>query len=198
MAFKGEIKPERWCRILNEVDDFMLRAVWEIMGEDHFGYEFMYRVNCDIPAIFSAILLKVGIRKSEEILLGLLLFKEEFLRLFEIAVGSVDDTLRVPYPEDYGNKGTDIRKRPILELKDETKFAERTPIIRRNVEFLMIWNHIKEPPHNNWWAEYLKEEGFGVPKNLLDIPMERIQVIPSMITKASWVKGNANAKDDAS
>lgn len=37
--------------------------------------------------------------------------------------------------------------------------------------------------------EYLWEEGFETPDDMQQIPMERIQVVPPVIIKASWVKG---------
>ncbi|GLJ09847.1 hypothetical protein SUGI_0116930 [Cryptomeria japonica] len=124
MAFRGEIKAERWYRVLNDVDDFTLKAIQEIMGEEHFKQEFYYRVNCDIPTEFSAILLRAGTCKSEVILLGLMLFKEEFLGLFEIAIGSIDERLMIPFPEDYGNKDDNILRKPILMVREDAKFNE--------------------------------------------------------------------------
>ncbi|GLJ31282.1 hypothetical protein SUGI_0627540 [Cryptomeria japonica] len=59
MAFRGEIKAERWGIILKDLDDFSRRAVQEILGDEQLNNEFKYRVNCDIPATFAAILLTI-------------------------------------------------------------------------------------------------------------------------------------------
>ncbi|GLJ55273.1 hypothetical protein SUGI_1186120 [Cryptomeria japonica] len=65
MAFRGAVKMERWGRILNEMDDLANRVVREIMCEEFVNNEYRYKVNCDIPTTFVAILLMVGIEKSE-------------------------------------------------------------------------------------------------------------------------------------
>lgn len=34
MVFRGEVKEDRWRRILNDLDDFSIQAMKEIMGEE--------------------------------------------------------------------------------------------------------------------------------------------------------------------
>ncbi|GLJ37243.1 hypothetical protein SUGI_0755420 [Cryptomeria japonica] len=146
-------------------------------------------VNCDIPAEFAAILLRASTCKSEVILLGLMFFKEEFLGLFEIAIGSIDERLLIPFPEDYRNKEDFITRRPVLMVRGEAKFNEQMPTIRINADFLLKWLHIQEAPYPNWWINYLKEEGYETPAPTYDIPLDKIQVLPPVIIKAAWVKG---------
>lgn len=149
MAFCGEIKAERWYRVLKDVDDFTLKAIQVIMGEEHFSQEFCYRVNCDILAEFLTILLRAGICKNEVILLGVMLFKKEFLGLFEISIGSIDERIMILFLEDCGKKEDCITRRLVLMVRDVAKFNERMPTIYRNVDFLLKWLHIKEPPYPN-------------------------------------------------
>ncbi|GLJ27388.1 hypothetical protein SUGI_0537520 [Cryptomeria japonica] len=43
MAFRMEVKPKRWSRITNALEEFASRAVREIMGEDHINNDFLFR-----------------------------------------------------------------------------------------------------------------------------------------------------------
>ena len=40
MAFRGNVKPERWKRVLNQVDDMFKVAVSCVIGEGLFNYKF--------------------------------------------------------------------------------------------------------------------------------------------------------------
>ena len=40
VAFKGKVKPERWNRVLNQVDDMSYLAISHVLGEGILDYEF--------------------------------------------------------------------------------------------------------------------------------------------------------------
>lgn len=52
MAFRGNIKPERWTRILNPVDNMTRVALNRALGEGMFNYNFTWRKNNNIIGAF--------------------------------------------------------------------------------------------------------------------------------------------------
>ena len=63
MAFRGRIKPERWNRVLNQVDDMTHLAISQALGEGMFDYDFTWRTNSDIIGAFIGCLARDRIGK---------------------------------------------------------------------------------------------------------------------------------------
>ncbi|GLJ06868.1 hypothetical protein SUGI_0050870 [Cryptomeria japonica] len=76
------------------------------------------------------------------------------------------------------------------EFRDKGAFNLRRESIERNLDFLFNWIHLKEAPNNKWWEKYIVKEGYSVPRYLPNIPIDRIQVLPLVIIKATKSKSN--------
>ncbi|GLJ26437.1 hypothetical protein SUGI_0510080 [Cryptomeria japonica] len=139
MAFKGQIKQERWSRMLNDLDDLSLRVVAEIMGEEHLNYEFRFRVNSEIPATFVAILLVMGLTKNEAIPLCQEVFKENLLMGLELAVHNVNENLMIPYPKDYAEPGKRNQARNVVLVRNVP--ADPDESISEHIEHFFRVNH---------------------------------------------------------
>ena len=63
MAFRGNVKLERWNRVLNQVDDMSRIVVSHVIGEGLFNYEFSWRTNSDIIGAFIGCLAKAKVEK---------------------------------------------------------------------------------------------------------------------------------------
>ena len=74
MAFHGNIKLERWNRILREVDDMTRIIVGRVIRESIFKYEYTWRTNSDVIGIFIRCMVKDGVKKWAMICLCLNLF----------------------------------------------------------------------------------------------------------------------------
>ena len=61
MAFRGNIKPERWNRILNPMDDLSRVVISRVSGEKIFNYDYTWRMNNFFIGSFIAFLVRANI-----------------------------------------------------------------------------------------------------------------------------------------
>ena len=60
MEFRGNIKPKRWSRILNLVDNTRRVALNRALGEGTFNYDYTWRTNSSIIGTFIECLARVN------------------------------------------------------------------------------------------------------------------------------------------
>lgn len=63
VTFLSDVKPERWNKILNKLDDLARQIVERMLGERHFDYSKTWRTNNDVIGTFIACLFQAKVDK---------------------------------------------------------------------------------------------------------------------------------------
>ena len=90
MAFCGPIKPQRWNRLLQPIDDMSWVAVSWVLGEGTFSYEYSWRTNSDIVDIWVGCLARARVEKWDIVRLTHNIFDPCWLVGLEITVANID------------------------------------------------------------------------------------------------------------
>lgn len=98
MAFRGNIKPERWSRLLNLVDDMTRFALCRALGEGNFDYAFSWRTNSDVIGAFIGCLAKAKINNWDMFRLCSNLFSSVWCTGLEEAIMGLDAEATVSPP----------------------------------------------------------------------------------------------------
>ena len=101
MAFRGNVKPERWNKVLNQVDDMTRIVVSHIIGEGLFNYDFSWRANRAIIGAFIGCLARARVEKWDMFRLCLNVFNPVWCVGLEEAIMSIDEKFRIPLLEMY-------------------------------------------------------------------------------------------------
>jgi hypothetical protein len=161
MAFRGSIKPERWSRILNLVDNMTRVVVSRAIGEGIFNYDFTWRTNSSIIGAFIGCLAKAELDKWEMSRLYSNLFNSVWTHGMEEAIRSLDDRGRVPAPEIYMSHPpvslamAFAPRRSAIVIRNSQDFFEAWPNMKVSINFLLRWRGIKDDFGNEWLLKYL-------------------------------------------
>ena len=161
MAFRGRIKPERWNRVLNQVDDMTRLAINRALGEGIFDYEFTWRTNSNIIGAFIKCLARAKIGKWEMFKLCSNLFNPIWCIGLEEAIMSLDKKCRVPLPKMYmahplGSFDLAIVPRcPALVIRDNLAFSRAWSKMEASINFLLRWRGILDNLGKDWLQDYL-------------------------------------------
>ena len=101
MAFKGNVKPERWNKILNPMDDLSRVIISRVIGKQAFNYDFTRRTNSLVIGSFIACLARENIGHAEIISLCRNIFDPTWLERLENVALNINHQLRIPLPKVY-------------------------------------------------------------------------------------------------
>lgn len=162
MAFCGEVKPERWNRLLLPADEMTHFSLNKALGEGVFNYQYTLRTNSDIIEAFIGCLARAEINADNIIRLCRNLFVPAWRKGLEQAVHSLDNRLRIPLPERYmslpiGNP--DLAMAPCrhsLIIRENLTFVQEWPQMKASLNFLLRWRGIIQENNTIWLSEYLR------------------------------------------
>lgn len=161
MAFRGNIKPERWNHILRKVDNMTRITASRAIGEGYFDYEYTWRTNSDIIGIFIGCMAKAGVSKWAMVRLYLNLFNSTWCKGIIEVISSLDKNLYVPLLEMYMNHPpgsliiANIPRRPTLVIRDSVAFNRNWPKMESHFHFLLGWRKIMIGADFSWLRNYL-------------------------------------------
>lgn len=150
MAFWGFVKPERWNRILNPIDDVSRFFVSWAIGEKAFNYDFTQPTNSSVIGSFIGCLDRANIGSGEIIRLYHNIFYPTQLEGLENVVLSIDQKLKNFLPEVYrahplGSLTLAIfSRRPSLYIQDNIQFHSTWKKMEASVNFLLCQRGIIE------------------------------------------------------
>lgn len=172
MAFCGEVKPERWNRILLATDEMTRFALNKALGEGVFNYEYTWRTNSDVIETLIGCLARAEINGDNIIRLCRNLFVPAWRKGLEQAVHSMDNRLRIPLPERYmslpiGHPDlVTAPRRHSLIIRDNFKFMQEWPQMKNSLNFLLRWRGIIQEGNTRWLSEYLRQNNAYVQRGV--------------------------------
>ena len=161
MAFLGKVTPERWSRLLRNVDDMTRFAVSRVIGEDEFDYRATWRTNSTIIGSFIGVMIRAKIGKEEIVRLCEEIFNPVWRRGLEKAVHSIDEKGRIPFPEKYMELPLDAEelktapRRQCLLVRNNLVFFRAWPRMEASVNFLLRWRGIRVEDNLDWAVNYI-------------------------------------------
>lgn len=161
MAFCGAVKPERWNRLLNPVDDMTRFAISRALGEGVFDYQYTWRTNSDIIGSFIGCLVRAKVDANDIISLCRNLFVPTWRKGLEQAVFSIDGKFRIPLPERYMSLPVGhpdlitAPRRQSLFIRENFAFYKEWPKMEASLHFLLRWRGIIIEENKDWLLSYL-------------------------------------------
>lgn len=161
LTFLGNVKPERWNRILRAVDSMNTIAVSRAIGEVIFKYEHLWRTNNDVIGIFIGCMVKAGFKNWAMIHLCLNIFDSTWCRGIKEEIMGLDEEMCVPLPEMYMEHPpgslfiANIPRRLALIIRDRVAFNMEWPKMESCFHFLMGWRKITHVVGHGWMVNYL-------------------------------------------
>lgn len=160
MAFCGNVKLERWNRILYLVDNMTQIAINQALREGIFDYHYTWRTNRDIIGSFIRCLAKAKV-EARDIRLCRDLFVPTWRKGLEQAIHSIDAKLRIPLLEKYmklpmGSPDLETTyRRQSLVIHESLAFYHEWPKMEANMQFLLHWRGIIANDGRDWLTNYL-------------------------------------------
>ena len=142
MAFRGNVKPERWNQLLNPMDDMTRIVVSHFLGEGMFNYDFSWRTNSDIIGSFIGCLSRANIEKWDMIKLCYNVFNPIWCVGLEEAVMSIHGKCRNPLPKMYITHPPGsfelaiVPRHPSLVIQENSVFFQACLKIVSSIHFL--------------------------------------------------------------
>ena len=162
MAFRGEVKPERWNQILVPVDDMTRFAMNKALGEGIFEYHFTWRTNSDIIGAFIGCMIRANIQADHINWLCRDSFVPAWRKGLEHTVDNIDNSFRIPYPEKYmslpiGHPELDTAPHwQSLIIQENLAFYREWTKMEANLNFLLRWRGIFMEDNTAWLTNYLR------------------------------------------
>lgn len=191
MAFRGNIKPERWSRLLNPVDNMTRFALCRALGEGNFDYAFLWRTNSDVIGAFIGCLAKAKINNWDMFRLCSNLFNSVWCIGLEEAIMGLDAEATAPPPEVYmvnprGCPALSLaNRRPALIIRDNIAFLKAWPKMLSSIHFLLRWRGIWSDSDNFWFVHYLTLFHTYVEPSINLEEMENLNILTPNLDKSS-------------
>ena len=161
MTFGGNVKLERWNRILFPVDDMTRISISRALREGVFDYQYTWRTNSDIIGSFIGCLARAKVEAGDIIRLCHDLFVPTWWKGLEQAIHSINGKLRIPLPEKciklpVGSLDLEIAFHcPSLVIRESLVFYHEWPKMEASIHILLGWRRIIADDSRDWLIKYL-------------------------------------------